>query len=270
MRYLLRKFPFVKDKIGSIVLISISVSLMLYIFQPFSFNLYSGNKPGVSLGFGAVTFAGMYLFNYAFKKRVTKTIKKWTILSEIVSVLGLILTIAILNYIYFSIVLMDFSFNLIVLLYVVYYTFFIGLIPSIVSVLIKYNRFLNGKLNSLIDNKDDDDFYMTITNELTKEKDLKIKLSEFLFAEADRNNVEVHYLQDEELKSKSIRTTITTVQDELNHPNLFRCHRSFIINLTKIESAKGNSNGYSIKLKHYKKELPISRKYVAAFRSFIY
>jgi DNA-binding LytR/AlgR family response regulator len=130
---------------------------------------------------------------------------------------------------------------------------------------------LNGELNSLIDRKkEEDDLDITISNQLTREKDLKIKLSEFIFAEADKNNVEVYYLYGEELRCKSIRTTITSVQEELNHSNLFRCHRSFIVNLSKIESAKGNSNGYLIKLKHYKKELPISRKYVTDFKSFIY
>jgi hypothetical protein len=266
-----RKYPFVKHKIDSRRRISIAVSLIVYILQPFSFDLYQGNKIVASLGFGVITFICLYIFNYVIKKRIAKTLKKWTILSEILYILGLILTITILNYIYFSIVLMNFSFNVIILLYVIYYTFLIGLIPSVVLILIKYNRFLYGELNSLVDRKkEEDDLDITISNQLTREKDLKIKLSEFIFAEADRNNVKVYYLYGKELRCKSIRATITSAQEELNHSNLFRSHRSFIVNLSKIESAKGNSNGYLIKLKHYKKELPVLRKYVTDFKSFIY
>lgn len=271
MRYLQRKYPFVKHKVDSIILISLAVSFILYIFQPFGFDLYQGNKVGASMGFGVITFLCLYLFNYVIKKRIAKTLRKWTILSEILYILGLILTITVLNYIYFSVVLMNLSFSIIILLYVIYYTFFIGLIPSIILILIKYNRFLNDELHSLIDKKDEyNDLDITITNQLTREKDLNIKLNDFIFAEANKNNVEVYYLHGEELKSKTIRSTISFVEEELNYPNLFRCHRSFIVNLSKIESAKGNSNGYQIKLKHFKKELPVSRKYVADFKSFIF
>lgn len=271
IRYLERKYPFVKHKIDSILLISIGISMILYIFQPFSFDLYQGNKIGASFGFGFMTFIGLFVFNYAIKKKIVKTLKKWTILNEILYIIGLILFITILNYVYFSIVLMDFSFNIIILLYVSYFTFFIGSIPAIILVLIKYNRFLNGQLNSLVDKKDENyELDLTIINHSTKEKDLKIKFNNFIFAEADKNNVTVCYLEGEELKNKNIRATISQVQDDLNHPNLFRCHRSYIVNLNKIESAKGNSNGYQIKLKHYRKELPVSRKYVDEFKSYIY
>lgn len=271
IKYLRRKYPFVKHKIDSIILISIGISLLLYIFQPFSFDLYSGNKVAASFGFGVVTFFCLYIFNYFIKKKIAENLKKWTILSEILYIFSLILTITILNYLYFSLILMNSSFNLTILLYVTYFTFLIGLIPSVVLILIKYNRYLHSEINSLIDRKKDmEDFDITITNQLTRERDLKIKLNEFVFAESDKNNVKIYYLQENELKSQTIRATISSVQEELNYDNLFRCHRSFIINLGKIESAKGNSNGYRIKLKHYKKELPVSRKYVNDFRSYIY
>lgn len=242
--------------------------MILYIFQPFGFDLYQGNKVGASLGFGIVTFLCLFLFNYAIKKKISRMLKKWTILSEILYIVGLILSITILNYVYFSMVLMDLSFNPAILLYVLYFTFFIGLIPASILILIKYNRFLNGQLNSLVDKNDELD--LVIINRLVKGENLKIKIADFIFAEADKNNVTICYLEGEGLKIKSIRATISQVQDDLNRPNLFRCHRSYIINLNKIESAKGNSNGYQIKLKYCKKEIPVSRTHVDEFKSYIY
>lgn len=271
MKYLQRKYPFPRRNMNSIILISIGITLILFIFQPFNFNLYKGNKAVASLGFGAITFACLYVSNYIIKERIAQNLKKWILLSEIIYIWGLILTISILNYIYFSTVLMDLSFNIVILLYMICYTFLIGIIPATVLILINYNIFLRSQLNSFIDTqKGDDDLEFTITNQLTREKDLNIKLSEFVFAEADKNNVKIYYLSANELKCKSIKSTITSVHEELNHCNLFRCHRSFIVNLSKIESAKGNSNGYMVKLHPYKNPIPVSRKYVGEFKSFIY
>ncbi|MDR2622434.1 MAG: LytTR family transcriptional regulator [Dysgonamonadaceae bacterium] len=224
-----------------------------------------------SLGFGVVTLICLSFFNYVAKKRISEIIKKWTILYEILYIVCLILAITILNFIYFSVVLTDSAFNITLLLYVVYYTFIIGLIPSIILVFVKYNNYLNKQLSSLIDTEiEEENLDVTISNHLIRGKDLKIKLNDFLFAEVNKNDVIIYYLYESEIKMKTLRSTITMVHDELNYPNIFRCHRSFIVNLKKMQSAKGNSNGYQIYLNHYKKSIPVSRKYVDGLKQLIY
>ncbi len=271
MLYLQRKYPLVRHKINPILIISLGISLMIYILQPFSFDLYPGSKFGASLGFGGITFLCLLFFNYFIKRKIAKQTKKWTILFEILYIIGLILTITIFNFLYFSMILMDFSFNVQLFLLVIYFTFFIGLIPAVILILVKYNRYLNGQLSTLIDIKEEEcNFEITISNQLSRDKDLIININDFLFAEANKNNVEIYYLQNDEVKSKTIRSTITTVEEEINYPNIFRCHRSFIVNLKKIESANGNSNGYQIKLKNSKNPIPVSRKYVNDFKQLVY
>ncbi|MCL1937423.1 MAG: LytTR family transcriptional regulator [Candidatus Azobacteroides sp.] len=271
MIYLQRKYPLVRHKLSTIALIGLGVALILYIFQPFGFNHYEGNKWAVALGFGLVTFACNSFFNYAVQKTVTGAVKKWTILYEILSIVCLLCFIAIFNFVYFSVIFTGLSFNRTLLLRVIYYTFILGLIPVIIMVLIEYNVYLNRKLSSLIDIKTEgENRDVTLSNHLIREKDLQIKLDDFLFAEVKKNDVLIYYLCGNEVKTKTLRSTITRIHDELNDPNVFRCHRSFIVNLKKMQSAKGNSNGYQIYLSHYKKSIPVSRKYVDELKQFIY
>ena len=271
MIYLQRKYPLLKHKIDTILLVSFGIALVIYILQPFKFDLYEGNKFLASLGFGVITFVCMCFFNYVIKKRISKKINKWTILYEILYIVCLILFITILNFLYFSVVLTDYSFNIVLLLYVVYYTFIIGSIPAIILVFIKYNNYLNKQLNILIDTTiEEENIDVTISNHLIREKNLKIKLNDFIFAEVIKNDVIIYYLYENEVKMKTLRSTIATVSDELKYPNIFRCHRSFIVNLKKMQSAKGNSNGYQIYLNHYQKSIPVSRKYVDELKQLIY
>jgi len=42
---------------------------------------------------------------------------------------------------------------------------------------------------------------------------------------------------------------------------IFRCHKSYIVNKVKIDSITGNAAGYKLKLKDYSEYIPISRKW---------
>jgi DNA-binding LytR/AlgR family response regulator len=67
-----------------------------------------------------------------------------------------------------------------------------------------------------------------------------------------------------------IHTTLTAVIEELkDYGNIFQCHRSFVVNVNNITSAKGNSNGYQLKLGSCANIIPVSRSYVPRLKSFI-
>ena len=271
MLFIKRKYPFIKHKLSTVFIVSIVVVMFIFIFEPFGFDLYKGSKIGVAFGFGANTFISMLFFNFILKKQLGILVKKWTILYEILYIVSLILLITIINYVFFSIVLLDYYFNFLLFLRIIYFTFFIGIIPASILVIVKYNFYLKKELNCLVDTEtEEQDLDIVISNQLIREKGVKIKLNDFLFAEADKNNVSIYYFYNNEIVNKTIRTTMSAVENETNHPNIFRCHRSFIINLNKLESAKGNSNGYQVYLKNYKKYIPVSRKYVELFKEQIF
>lgn len=270
MIYINRKYPFVVLKIKSILLISIVLLLIMYILQPFGFDNYAGNKLLVSLGFGVITFASVCFFNYVVKRIIPRYIKKWTLFLEFIYTVVLICFITLINYFYLS-MLFRIPLNFMMLLYAMYYTTILGLIPSAFLILFKYYKFLNTQLSALVDSpKEVESIIINISTNSTREKNLQIKLNDFLYAEAEKNNIQIYYYQDGKVISKVIRSTLAILAEELKYPNIFRCHRSFIVNLNHIESAKGNSNGYQISLKGYNKTIQVSRKYVKELKSFIY
>jgi len=57
---------------------------------------------------------------------------------------------------------------------------------------------------------------------------------------------------------------------EIGKPGIYRCHRSFLVNLSNIKTVTGNSNGFKIHFKNYNKHVPVSRSYTNEFKKLIY
>ena len=71
------------------------------------------------------------------------------------------------------------------------------------------------------------------------------------------------------LINQQLRTTLTSVLSDANEKSIFQCHRSFIVNLSNIQSAHGNSNGYQLTVGDEHHTVPVSRSYVSKLRSFV-
>lgn len=94
-----------------------------------------------------------------------------------------------------------------------------------------------------------------------KDEKIEIKSNRFLYLEAFGHYVKV-YFKDEnnELKVKIIRNSVNNIMDSLdNKQELFQCHRSFIVNVNKIQSIEGNSKKAFLKIKECGATVPLSR-----------
>ena len=88
--------------------------------------------------------------------------------------------------------------------------------------------------------------------------------------QAQKNNVVVYYADQGKTVAKELHATLTPVLADLqDYENIFQCHRSFVVNLNNITSAKGNSNGYQLMLGKCTTAVPVSRTYVPRLKSFI-
>ena len=97
-----------------------------------------------------------------------------------------------------------------------------------------------------------------------------IPINSLLYIEAQKNHVSVCYMKDGKPATIEVHTTLTAVIEELkDYQNIFQCHRSFVINVNNITSAKGNSNGYQLTLGPCTNTIPVSRSYVPQLKSFI-
>ena len=99
--------------------------------------------------------------------------------------------------------------------------------------------------------------------------DLTLPLSDFLYAEAQKNCVDIYFLREGHVEHQQLRTTLASVLADANEKSIFQCHRSFIVNLSNIRSAHGNSNGYQLTVGNEQHTVPVSRSYVPKLRSFV-
>lgn len=280
-----RKYPFEFVRLNSILIISILVSLVIFIYQPFGFSQYRGNKLLGALPFGIATFGSLFCCNYILKGKILKhRIGRWTIFHEAVYILTVFLVLAFFNTLIFLFFFEDiYAFRngellvrLEILFRVLLITVAVGIFPVTAVIAIRYHRAMRHHMDSII--RSDQQLQETNpSQELVfpsaniTEAPLQISLHDFLFLEVVKNHVHVYHYTDGQVTSTVIRNTLTTILETVQAPTLFRCHRSFIVNLTHIKTATGNSNGYKIMLKDYEHyPIPVSRSFVPAFQEIIH
>ena len=185
--------------------------------------------------------------------------------------LGLILFIAICNFLLFSFVF-HYPISIPFFCVFLYWTLIIGILVTVPSIGIDYNRTLRERMEELLSNTTEEqkDITITIHDTNVRGNDLTILINSLLYIEAQKNNVSVCYMKDDIPTCVDIHTTLTAAIDDLKeYENIFQCHRSFVINVNNITSAKGNSNGYQLTLGTCTNSIPVSRSYVPRLKSFI-
>jgi DNA-binding LytR/AlgR family response regulator len=91
---------------------------------------------------------------------------------------------------------------------------------------------------------------------------LHLNLSDLLVIQSADNYIDVHYLKDGRLVKSVLRNTLKAVTDELSeHQSLFRCHKSYLVNLHHVHHISGNAQGYKLRLKQMEELIPVSRSY---------
>ncbi len=95
---------------------------------------------------------------------------------------------------------------------------------------------------------------------------LEMELRDLLVITSAGNYVFVYSCKNGEVKKDLLRASLSQVEQMLGrHPEIFRCHRTAIVNLTKIKSASGDAQGYLLSFDHTDKTVPVSRNRVKAF-----
>ena len=244
--------------------------VILYLFQPFGFSTYSGNKFLVSGIFGLITFCCCVIYGLVFKYFLQR-IKPWRIWHQGCAVLGLIFFIGVCNFLTFSFIF-HFPITLPIFLMFLYWTVLIGILITAASISLNYHQLLKEKMEALLSNTTEEqkDIVITIHDTNVRGNDLILPINDLLYVEARKNNVSVCYLKGGNPITVEVHTTLSTVVEELKgYENIFQCHRSFVVNVNNITSARGNSNGYQLTLKNNPGSVPVSRSYVPQLKAYI-
>lgn len=256
---------------------SIFVFLFLFIFRPFGIFQYLTLPPIVAVcGYALITLLLGFLFSFVWEPLIKRLIDpKWTMGMELLSMFIHISIIGLANHFFIlSIYESDRSFNLTmgeVLLQNLYFTYSIALFP--VTFLIAYFELLSRskyvlkstELNSL--SAEPSTFRSLSINGASSENNVELNNRDFCFAKSSGNYVEYFSIINGELKRELQRNTLSKVEEKFIPASFstFRTHRSYLVNLEKVEGVTGNAQGYALDISGIEEKVPVSRNKITEF-----
>ena len=248
-----------------------SVTLILYILKPFGID-HTHTLLLNTIYYGLGTFVlitlNAYLmplfFPFFFKEEA------WTTGKEALFMLWYILTIAVYNLVLTHFLYNDVPLSLSTMLNFLWITLVIGVFPVTLVILFKQQALLRKyslgarELEEQLHHEPEvmeekQPALVQFTGDNQNER-LTVPLQDIRFISSADNYIKVHFIREGNLTVYVLRSTLkkaeACVQD---HPQLFRCHRTFIVNLAAVDQVSGNAQGYKLHLKDTDELIPVSR-----------
>lgn len=250
--------------------VSLFIFLFLFTLEPFDLNLFNANYKTLKIaGYGIVSLLGLIIF-YVLPPQILVTTfddTRWNLSKELMWLLFNVLIIGLLSSLYeAAICARPPSFN--ALIETTGKSLIIGILPITVITLLNQNIHLhknlqkaksaNFNLKNISQNKLNKHGLTTIQSDISET--LSFSADDFILAQAEDNYTTFFLEQDGKIKSILLRITLKNTELQLQFPFIQRCHRSYLVNLLKIDSITGNANGYKLLLTNFSKEIPVSRQ----------
>jgi len=257
-----------RQKLLSLLLLSLSVFFILYFFRPFGLEAASFQT---ILGYAAITALLTFLQVFILKPFLGKHIRQeaWKVKYEILWILWNITLIALANTCY-AVVRGQADWNGALLLQFQLITLGVSLLPVSLSVLLKHNLLLrhylhhSQALNNALPTAPkqapaNGALHIELVSESPREV-LTLALSDLYYLQAADNYVEVYCLRAGQLQKVVLRNRLKNLEEQLTaYPALFRCHRSYLVNLAQVQAVRGNAQGYQLFLGTQLPLLPVAR-----------
>lgn len=247
------------------------IYLFLLIFQPFGISDIQHYKAVYLLGFFLITFIISLLSEWLLPLifRTAFNPENWTIKKVLFLSLWHILSITFFNWLYNSTVGKDIT-EQHSLLDFLWITMTVGFFPSVFFVMYaerhlssKHQRLaqkMTQRLHAPKEGKADRQA-LRIMGENNNDK-LVIEPDHLICIRSEGNYAHVFYLEEESLKKRLIRNSLSNLFEQLNdHGEFKRCHRSYIVNLNKVEQVSGNARNYNLHINALEFTIPVSRNF---------
>lgn len=99
-----------------------------------------------------------------------------------------------------------------------------------------------------------------------KQDDFSLDIDQLLFAKADGNYIELTKSNGSQITTEVKRISLTQFESQItDYPHFFRCHRTYLVNMFKVEKVSGNSQGYLLSFNETNVKIPVSRKQIDSF-----
>ncbi|MFC2130259.1 LytR/AlgR family response regulator transcription factor [Bacteroidota bacterium] len=277
LKFLKKPYPFNDDLAHNaklVLLISIIALVFLFLFQPDYINsIADKEKIYLIIGISIITFLSLSLNLLILPSIFQKIFSNinWNIRKEILWNLWILFVIASGNLLLFN-YLSILNFDLVVIFKIILY----GLIPIALLITINQDRLLRSNLKTAIDlnkklqeRKSIQERMVFFESDYMKDS-LSIKVSSLLFVRSANNYIEVFWLEGDKATSQMIRSSLKKTEEILmDYKFIFKCHRSYIININHIEKITGNYQGYKLSINNIDFPIPVSQNYIAKFKEMI-
>lgn len=241
------------------------IIFFLTAFQPFGIRDWSDpNKIYYLIGFGLITATSGFLVRTVAMPLFPKFFNEesWTVRREILTISALLLIIATGNFLY-QVAILTTAFELKNFLWSVFTVVLIGVFPISFAVLTNYIYQLKKYQRPVaVKHHTEPATISKIELVAENEKDtFSVSESDLLFIESADNYAVIHYRDSDTVKKELLRSSLTRLEKQINSEDIVRCHRSFIVNLNKVENVTGNAQGYKFHLQPQALIVPVARKY---------
>lgn len=268
-KFLNKPYPFNDDlKYNSIVIffISVGVFVFLLLFQPFDISsLGTKDKYYLMLGLGLITFLALsinLLFITSILNRMFAN-TTWNIKKEILWNIWILFTISS-GYYFFckKMGTLEFEYNIVITLLLA------AVFPISALIIINYSRILRLHLKfatelnkKLKENKNIQEKIVLFESDYQKDS-LSVKVSQILFIRSANNYIEVFWKENEIVKSQLVRCSLTKAEQTVKEEKfLFKCHRSYLVNINFIENVEATPQGYKLSFDKVDFSVPVSKNY---------
>lgn len=268
--YFDRPFPLITstgEKWWTSTRIGLFIFLFLYGFQPFRLSSYVHVLP-IALGYGLIAFFCTALFLFLIPLLFPKYFDEetWTVKKELIYKISPVVLIGFSNTIYsMCIHLLDSFWKS--FLYFEVCTLAVGIFPLTYFVYLierrstkKYEKLSTGITSCSQPNKKTktiEPIHLTASNHTVE---LSLNPKQLYYVQSSSNYVEIIYWKDDKFHTQLMRNTISNIEYQLQSSDIFyRCHKSYIVNLTHIQKITGNARGLKIHFEGLDRNIPVSR-----------
>jgi len=270
-------YPFsddLKHNTKIIFFTSLGVFAFLFLFQPFDINsLPVKDKYYLLSGLAGITFLALSLHLLLIPSLFPKTFNTegWNIKKEILWNLWILFTILV-GYFFFTNALgaMKFGFNMVIKLLLT------AVVPISIVIVVNHNKILRSHLKladelskKLKENKLVQEKIVYFDSDYQKDS-LAINVSLLLLIRSANNYIEIFWKDAENIRNQMVRCSMLYAEEILkDHKFIFKCHRSYIVNINYIDRIEGNSEGYRLFFENVSFPVPVSKNSIDRLRELI-
>lgn len=272
LKFLKKPYPFnadLKHNAKIIFFISAGILAFLLVFQPVEIKNFTNRQiflivTGIAVTTFLVLSINLIVIPSMFPKLFDNP--RWNIKKEIVWNLWILLAISSSDFLFYTQLFGIIDIHFMDILKI----FFLGGLPVAIIIILNQGRLLRFHLRSAqqLSNKITESKKMkekTIFFESDYQKDnLTIKLGSLILIKSADNYIEVYFYEDSKVRKHLLRSSLIKAEALIKkYENIFKCHRTFIVNIDHISEIKGNSQGYKLYFEGLDFPALVSQKYIS-------